>query len=1153
MATIDALTNAAGDMASGTAEDDVILVQNKDEPSSADVIDGGSGLDTLLFQFAYLSATYDFRTADRLGNTSSVEVLDFSGIQGSPLLDLKVDAHAFAQAGGTLTLATGGFDVRLSTAQVEGAAVRVAGNGLVTLHSSQNQVVTVADGFDGRIEGSVSASSDILTGGTGNDTIGGGGGDDQISGGTGTNTLTGGAGADWFKIAGSSDNTITDYTSKAGASGIDIIDLSAIGSASVKNTTVAAGGGGAVVTAGDTRIVLSGLDASKVNVANFLFADPGDAKVIRIAAGADQGTIQAVIDKAEAGTVIELGAGTFTFTETLRIGRSDITLKGDAGGKTVIRAEIPLSAESKEIILVQSRETNDELGKLAATGKAGSTTIELGSAAGLKVGDAIYIGQANDAATMKKYTDPGIVLPTKYNGDKAANYYLREAMLKVEKVDGNTVTLSKPLPFTFEKGVAFASKVNALTNVDIADLKIQTNLGKADPLEFENTIPSWSGQPAVSYDRVMDSSITNVSTENTGSHAFSFSRVYGLKGDHLSADGAHNKGEEGSGYGFFFSEAFANDFQHLTVKDMRHSVLFSSWSAEHYNDIQVDWTNRDINFHGGPDADNTIIVDRMVASYKVGADTWPAVGPGAPLLHPLSLIEENTVLFRFARTWLMGETLNAADGGADIDSGGGKDRINGGSGADTLKGGDDNDVIYGNGGNDTLLSGDAGLDKVYGGDGNDVMKGGDESDVLDGQNGADKLWGDAGEDLIRLGAGDRGTGGTGSDTFVVSGSAVITDFAVSDILEMIDLRAIAKAKNFDALEIRQSGSAATVSVGGITVTLEGVRAKLLSADNFMFRGSDAPSAAERQTRDALKAVTTEVDKLKGTNGDDVFDASASRLAPNDSINGMGGFDTLRIVSTNVSMDAGRFKGLTSIEEIDVSQAFEGISLSVDAAMVRQAKNKTLGIYAGAHDLTLETSKVGDAGTLVVETAGTIKLRSVGNQAVVLGDGAKGTVLGSFLEDRITGGKLGDYIWGSSGRDVLSGNGGDDVLEGGANSDKLSGGAGNDTFVFNTRVTGLDIIDSITDFSNATGNNDRFELHREFFAALKVGQLEQSGFKLIADATSMNGLDADDRILYDKAAGDLYYDADGSGGGGRLKFADLAPNTGLSHLDFLIVA
>lgn len=1152
MATIDALTNAAGDMAAGTPEDDVFLVQNKDEPSSADVISGGSGTDTLLFQFAYLSETYDFRTADRMGDTSSVEVLDFSGIHGGPLLDLKVDAHAFAQAGGTLTLATGGLDVRLSTAQAEGAAVRVAGTGLVTLHSSQNQVVAVADGFDGRIEGSASASDDILTGGTGNDTISGGGGDDRISGGTGTNTLTGGAGADWFRIAGGSGNTITDYVSKAGANGIDIVDLRGVGSASAGNTTVAAGSGGAVVSAGDARIVLSGLDASEVNVANFLFADPDDPKAIRIAAGADEGTIQAVIDKAEAGTVIELGAGTFTFTETLRIGRSDITLKGAAGGKTIIRSEIPLSAESKEIITVQSRETNDELGKLAVTAAAGSTKIELRSAAGLKVGDAIYVGQANDAATLKKYTDPGIVLPTKYFGEKAANYYLREAMLKIEKVEGNTVTLSKPLPFTFEKDVAFASKVNALTDVAISDLKIQTSLGRPDPLKFENTIPGWGDQAAVSFDRVMDSSIKNVSTQNTGSHAFSFSRVYGLSGDHLSADGSHNKGEEGSGYGFYFLEAFANDFKHLTVKDMRHSVLFSSWSAEHYNDIQVDWTNRDINFHGGPDADNTVIVDRMVASYKLGADTWPAVGPGAPLLHPLSLIEENTVLFRYARTWVMGETLNAADGGADIDSGGGKDRINGGSGADTLKGGADNDVVHGNNGDDKLLSGDAGLDKVFGGNGKDTLKGGADSDVLDGESGADKLWGDAGDDLLRLGAGDRGTGGKGSDTFVITGNAGITDFAVSDILERIDLRAIAKAKSFDALEIRQSGSAAKVSVGGIAVTLENVRAKQLSADNFLFRGDNDSSAAERHTRDALEATTKEADKLKGTAGDDVFDASTVRLAPNDAINGMGGFDTLRITSTNVSMDASKFKGLTSIEEIDVSQAFEGISLALDAAMVRQS-GKTLGIYAGAYDVTLDTSKVGNAGTVVIETAGTVKLRSLGSQAVTLGDGAKGTVLGSFLDDRIGGGKRGDHIWGSAGHDVLAGNGGDDRLEGGADADRLSGGAGNDTFVFNTRVTGPDIVDAITDFSNAKGNNDGFELHQEFFAALKAGQLEQSMFKTIADAASLKGVDADDRILYDKAAGDLFYDADGSGRGGRLKFADLAPNTELSHLDFLIVA
>ena len=47
-------------------------------------------------------------------------------------------------------------------------------------------------------------------------------------------------------------------------------------------------------------------------------------------------------------------------------------------------------------------------------------------------------------------------------------------------------------------------------------------------------------------------------------------------------------------------------------------------------------------------------------------------------------------------------------------------------------------------------------------------------------------------------------------------------------------------------------------------------------------------------------------------------------------------------------------------------------------------------------------------------------------------------------------------------------------------------------------------------------------------------------------------DADDRIIYDSATGQLYYDADGNGAGAQVLFANLNANLSLSASDFTVI-
>lgn len=160
----------------------------------------------------------------------------------------------------------------------------------------------------------------------------------------------------------------------------------------------------------------------------------------------------------------------------------------------------------------------------------------------------------------------------------------------------------------------------------------------------------------------------------------------------------------------------------------------------------------------------------------------------------------------------------------DMAGGAGTDIMRGRGGDDTMTGGTGDDALRGNGGDDRL-SGEAGADALKGQGGADRLSGGAGRDVLAGGKGRDRLSGDAGDDTLK--------GGGGADQFRFAqghGDDRIAGFKPGqDVIWLAT-----GVAEFAALDIRAAGGDTVIDTGAGTITLTGVAAGDLSAEDVLF-------------------------------------------------------------------------------------------------------------------------------------------------------------------------------------------------------------------------------------------------------------------------------------------------------------------------------
>jgi Ca2+-binding RTX toxin-like protein len=116
------------------------------------------------------------------------------------------------------------------------------------------------------------------------------------------------------------------------------------------------------------------------------------------------------------------------------------------------------------------------------------------------------------------------------------------------------------------------------------------------------------------------------------------------------------------------------------------------------------------------------------------------------------------------------------------------------------------------------------------------------------------------------------------------------------------------------------------------------------------------------------------------------------------------------------------------------------------------------------------------------------------------------------------------------------------LDGGLGRDVLVGGSGADTFFF-TVPAGGKAVDTIADFNRSA---DQIGLVRSEFAAL--GASVTAGEFCLGKVAE----DGNDRLIYDRVTGRLWYDADGDGRGAKVLFAVIDTKIALSFADFDVI-
>ena len=400
--------------------------------------------------------------------------------------------------------------------------------------------------------------------------------------------------------------------------------------------------------------------------------------------------------------------------------------------------------------------------------------LQLADTTGLEAGDFLWIELENTDEYLDSLGD------TEWREDKP----LRTSLVEVASVNADgTVRLVNGLAFDFSTA-ASVQRIEMAENVRLGGFTVSSGLAEQDPGDFSNVESSFDRSNVILVSGSAYTKLFDIAVENAPSNGFTFAQSVFLEASNLSVDGAVNKGDGGNGYAFQLRALYDSSMVGLDSFDTRHAVLFASWTSEANNVIQVRETNRDINFHGGPDHHNVVEVLSSVRDETEAKYLSPTlfVNSGGQSYGAPTDMSTNTVTFRHVSGTTKAEVLQADDYGVEFYANSGADTLIGGAGNDALYAEKGDDVIVASGGSDVIDGGQGSVDVLeYGGDLGDyvltrdlmgrlvVHKPGGEYDIVSSVEAL--RFGDGTVSVASLGTLPTTYFGTGdSDTITISGA-----------------------------------------------------------------------------------------------------------------------------------------------------------------------------------------------------------------------------------------------------------------------------------------------------------------------------------------------------------------------------------------------
>jgi len=550
------------------------------------------------------------------------------------------------------------------------------------------------------------------------------------------------------------------------------------------------------------------------------------------------------------------------------------------------------------------------------------------------------------------------------------------------------------------------------------------------------------------------------------------------------------------------------------------------------------------------------------------------------------------------------ETLNGLAGNDSLRGGEGNDTLDGGVGTDLTNGGPGDDLHIIDGASDVAIeAAGQGTDTVRstvsytiganienlqltgaaningtGNAENNTLTGNGGANILNGLTGADNMIGGLGDDsYIADESGDRAietspAGGfdqvsssasftleanvenltlTGGAAIDGTGNAGVNTLIGNGADNVLDGKAGADTMNGgagnDTYGVDVAGDV-IVDSGGIDTVRSSISFTLaVNLENLTLTGGSAINGTGNSGANVITGNNA-INTLNGGDGNDTLNGGGAA----DTMNGGIGNDTFVVdnfgdivteaaaAGTDTVQSSISFTLGSNLENLALTGAanVNGTGNAVNNALTGNSGNNLLNGLAGADTMT----GGGGNDTYVVDNVSDKAIETAAGGTDTVQSSVSITILDEVENLTLTGAGAINGA-GNALDNTIVGNGAANILNGRDGNDTLNGGAGADIFRFDSALNAGTNVDDIIGYSVA---DDTIFLNRAIFTGIAAnGTLAAGAFR-----ASTAAVDADDRILYDSATGQIFYDSDGVGGVAAILFATVTPATVLSNADFV---